>query len=346
MKRPKEVNFEKNTKEEHYDCDLQAESPMNIFKRGRYIKSVINGKYSEVTVTDKTIIQTIIHWTENGDPINAFTKVLKQIGVQFPIKLRDYKFNYTNEFICETADGKQLIIEISCKDRPYMSVKENGVISYYHYLSHRVYLEIFRRIIDRNEIKLQNEYEITHTYSPKGNKIASKRKLTLLNGYTLNLDIHEYYNNQMLSQNTSDKIDLYLLSIATLPINSIYTWYEKIKEICQLDRDIMKSFLKFDMLLTKTISKNTVKTISRIDMVSGTLRSYTSTEKNKQIFWDNKGNWSLEEENKYEASCKDGEETVKVLKEWNQGSIKFDFSSLIKTSEEAVRKEQEKVIIP
>lgn len=334
MKEQKALFFKKDNKEEEsYICDLKANMPMSNWKQRKYIKSVINGKYAEVKVSDESIVRLIINLTRNGDPINAFTKILKQIGVKFPIKLRGLTGLHEDTFTCETADSKELSILM---EDTTLSVTENGKTSYYNYLSDKVYLNIYKRVLVNEKGEIKTEY---HNCS---NRLIGKT-LSLSNEYELFIRITEHSNEEVLTEKISDQIDSYLLSIVEDPISSFNIWYEMIKEICGVS-DMIKTFPYFNMQVIKRRDSESAKILYRIRIEDGVLKSYVSTQGNKEMTWDSEKWWSFKENDDYKVSCKDG--LIKVTFFVNEGreTTNVDFSNLIKTSKDTVLKEREKVI--
>lgn len=208
----------------NFICKLKANKEMEKPKLEKYTKSVIEGKYSDVIVKDEEIVNLISDWTKNGEPINAFRKILKQIGVQFPITLRKKGYVLKNEFFCETADKRPLVISLYfC--RLSIDITEYTKTSCYSYSAQEVSVQLKSTTFSHRGIKVYSYYDGNTCY----------RNMVLRSGDKLEIEVFKDcpkgQNNIVLSQKVNDKVDLYLLSIAELPISSFNTWSKRIKEI-------------------------------------------------------------------------------------------------------------------
>ena len=129
-----------------------------LFKSEKNIEKQFKKTPLNVSVREKNIIQLISDWIKNPEPIEVFGKLLNQIDVKFPIKLKDLVDGYHNTFTCETGDDKIIYITLIFGDgwdRCYeMHVECDGKIYCYSYFFNNINLHLESITLVKNDVKI------------------------------------------------------------------------------------------------------------------------------------------------------------------------------------------------
>ena len=299
-----------------YFCDLRVNNELSKIEQRSYIRSIICDSNSDVIVRDESIVQLIIDWTKNVDPVNALTKILKQINVKFPIKLSELSGEHNETFMCETADNK--IMEVSLYFSHFFErcdeihVKYDDKTVRYIYSVKNVELKLQSKRIERDGIKLLSYYS----------EYFCNRTLILPDERKIVLDVKEpesgnEENIQVLYN--ADAIEEYLLNFAVTPNILFYECYKKIKdELYQFSDETMKLISEFRFEISKKVNEKKSDILDAIVLNNGMLQQYVRTISGETILWNRNGTWSYRLENEYNILCDNNPALVSFVSENDQ----------------------------
>ena len=313
-------------------------------KQKSYIKSVVNGVCHDVNVSDANIIQLLIDWIKNPEPIEAFGKLLAQIDVKFPVKLKDLSGEYHNIFTCETSDGKILNITIIFGDGwdrcDQIQVECDGKASLYTYSSTRIDLALESITVVKGDAKLYNFYC----------EFFCHRKLTLPNNYEFVLEVDEpkpKNDKHVRVLQNAEAIENYILNIASNPISSFYALYQDIKKLYQFDNATIKAMKCFKMSLSKKVDNKTSEITGAVVINNGQLQEYAETQNGVTVYWSKDGNWMYKTLNtlvSFDQKLK--KSTVSIICEPGSETDDVNIGSIAKLAEAAVKNAFDSIIIP
>ena len=327
-----------------YMYNPREHSVEDVIQHLAYAQSIIAGSYPDVQVSDKEIIQLIIDWIKNPEPVKVFAELLTHIDVKLPVTLKDLTSEYNYAFNCETNDGKTLNITLkfgdlfdSCDE---IQVECDGTTSVYNYSSNRIGLTLDRSIVIKNDVKLYNYYSI----------FSCHRLLTLPDNYEFKLEVDEprpRNDNQVLVLQNAEAVENYIFNLASTPITSFYTVYERIKECYQFNNDVIKTMKYFRMSLTKKIDDEITEITGALVINYGQLQEYAETKDGVTVFWSKNGNWMYKTLNTLVSfDHKLQKTTVSIICEPGAETIDVNIGSIAKLAEAAVKETIATIIIP
>jgi len=313
-------------------------------KHKAYVKSIIAGACSDVHVRDKEIIQLIIDWIKNPEPVKVFAKLLTQIDVKLPVTLKDLTGEYKYTFNCETNDGKTLNITLkfgdgmdSCDE---IQVECDGKTSVYTYWSSKITLSLESITVIKDDAELYNFYC----------NYFCHRSLILPGDYQFKLEVEEPQprnDNHILVLQNAEAVENYILSLASTPITSFYTVYERIKECYQFDNDVIKTMKYFRMLLTKKNDNKITEITGALVLNYGQLEEYAETKDGITVFWSKNGNWMYKSLNTLVSfDHKLQKSTVSIICEPGSKTLDVNIGSIAKLAEATVKRTIATIIIP
>lgn len=278
----------------------------------------------------------------NPEPVKIFAELLTQIDVKLPVTLKNLTGEYNYTFNCETNDGKMLNITLKFGDGwdspDEMQIEYKGKTSIYTYSSNRIKLTLETKTILKDDVKLYNFYC----------DFFCHRILTLPDNYEFKLEVNEEpqsNNTQFHVLQNAEAVENYILSLASTPIYSFYTVYERIKECYQLDNDLIKKMKYFKMVLSQKNNDKTSKITRAFVIYYGQLQEYTETQNGVTIYWSRNGDWKYQTPNILVSfDQKSQKPTVSIICE--PEVIVVNISSIIELIETTVRKTIDTIIIP
>ncbi|MCX8074070.1 MAG: hypothetical protein N2749_00585 [Clostridia bacterium] len=326
-----------------YFCDVRTNRKLSESEQQVYITSIISSINPDVHVTDAEIVQLIIDWTKNGEPIKSLMELLRQIDVKFPIKLSELSGKHNETFTCKTADGKELKISLYFgdffEDFDELHVELCGKTSRYNYFIDKLKLKLQSTHIEREGVKLSSYYC----------EYFCHRTLTMSDGseIILNVDEPELENEKNIQVlNNAEAIEEFLLSMVITPKISFYECYQKIKELYQFSNETMKLINVFKFCISKKINEKYSYIQDSIVLNKGVLQQYANTIFGETTLWNMDGTWSYRLNGEYSILGNSDEAVVTFVIKKGQKTNGTNVSDLVNEAKREVVESVEYLIVP